>query len=391
MSFKTANILELETFKAAKLLTDPFSLDHEVRSVSVSDCPLYDDLLQQNIFEMGDFYISSLNLYEDKPHALLAAIDVLIRAKSSGLCITDEYYQNVPEEVITHCNKHSFPLIQISKNISYAQMIKAITESILREKSTLIKVNMINELLQGHADISEKLKIINQLNMQFENNGIAFYITSKEKFPFRDSFISNINHNHLWFAIPYSAGILAILSFKTDNDDKRITNSNTLIGYVMDQLKGSGEIYIGVSNTYNELLGIGDAIREALFANKTAQYTSQSILKYDEIGSMRLLIAMNNHPELNNYYKATLKKIIDFDHSNQSVLLETMICFVQTDGDYKKTAVMMNQHINTIRYRMNKIQMILDLEDQNIQFFETISLCCKINNILHGNRFKPSS
>lgn len=111
-------------------------------------------------------------------------------------------------------------------------------------------------------------------------------------------------------------------------------------------------------------------------------YSNESTLYYDDLGSIRLLIALKNHQELYNYYHLTIKKNISYDEKYNTSLLKTLQIYLKNDGDYKKTAQDTSQHENTVRYQINKAKKILNLEQQQIRFFETISLGLKIYNIL---------
>ena len=78
---------------------------------------------------------------------------------------------------------------------------------------------------------------------------------------------------------------------------------------------------------------------------------------------------------------AYCRKILDYDKANKSFLLETLISFVNHDGDYKKVSSELFQHENTIRYRILKVKSILNLDKSNIEFYEKISIGVKLHRI----------
>ena len=63
-------------------------------------------------------------------------------------------------------------------------------------------------------------------------------------------------------------------------------------------------------------------------------------------------------------------------------IMNTLKAFVRNKGDYKLTALDVSQHENTVRYRMNKLRSWLDMDDDNISFYETISLIAKYSQFL---------
>lgn len=383
MSITVEGLLTLGIFKDARLLTNKSTANRIVKSVSVSDCPLYEDLIEENIFSYGDFFISSLNLYRNNPGSLMKAVEIMISAKSSGLCITDEYYADLPFSIIDVCNQAGFPVIQVSKNLPYAIIIRQITESIISDQSSLIKVNTLNELLNGNNSNDQKVLLIDRLNPYFKSCLLVLFITDIDAPQHKDAFIDSVNEHKTWTAIPFSHGILVISTFAESDAEKRSKKFSEATSYLVDQAYALGNPVIGISSRYEALHRIDEAIREALFAVKSSPYTRERILQYDKLGSIRLLIALKDHRELANYYDLTIRKILDYDKSNNASLFDTLQAFIRNDGDFKQTAMETHQHENTIRYRINQIRRILNIEESNIQFLETISMGVKIHDVLN--------
>lgn len=382
MSITVRDILSLKVFDGAELLTNKSSTDRIIRSVSVSDCPIYEELIEENIFAKGDFFLSTLSLYVDDEEALLEFIRIMIKAESSGLCVTDDHYSDFPEAVLELCNRQSFPIIRIHKNIPYAVVIREITETLISSQSHLIKINTVNELLNSNASGNHKLELIRKLNPHFGHYFMAFYIVDVGSIHV-NTFIQSINESATNFAIPYLNGVLGVLSFQENIAERVDRRFKEHTQYFIQQAKDLGDMVIGVSGKHSGIINIDIAIGESMFASKTSQYTSNRILYYDQIGSIRLLMALQDHRELINYYDLTINKIIKYDKTYNLKLLETLKVFVRNDGDYKRTAHDLDQHENTIRYRINKVKAILNLEYSNLQFYETISLGLKVYDMLN--------
>ena len=383
MSIKVRDILTLRIFDNAVLLTNKDTTKRIIKSVSVSDCPIYEELLEQSIFMKGDFYLSTLNLYHNNSKALKAAIEVMIKAESSGLCITNEFFSTIPESIIELCNNNGFPIIRIDKNIPYSKIIREITETIISHQSDLIKINTVNELINGNSKGNDKLRLIHKLNSNFKQFYKAYYVTDMNSIHY-NTFIQSINEHKSWFSIPYLQGILAVISFNEEDAIKIDKRYNEYTHYYIQQAKELGDCVIGISSKHKGIINIDQAMREAIFATKSSPYTSQKILFYDQLGSIRLLIALKNHRELLNYYELTIDKIIQYDKLYNLSLFDTLRYYVKNDGDYKQTAIDLNQHENTIRYRINKAKSILSLEGNTIQFHETISLGLKAYDIINN-------
>lgn len=95
----------------------------------------------------------------------------------------------------------------------------------------------------------------------------------------------------------------------------------------------------------------------------------------------KLLYLMKDSIEFDQIYADFVKPFKDFDDKNNADIFNTINTFVEMDGDYKKTAKVLYQHENTIRYRIMKAKKILNMEESNLGFIEHISLAIKINSI----------
>lgn len=100
----------------------------------------------------------------------------------------------------------------------------------------------------------------------------------------------------------------------------------------------------------------------------------------------KLLYSVKNTEEFDDIYNEFVKPFKEFDCKNNTEIFETVNMFVEMDGNYKKTAQVLFQHENTIRYRIAKAKKILDMEDSNLQFLGCISLLSKINNIYEDKK-----
>ena len=60
------------------------------------------------------------------------------------------------------------------------------------------------------------------------------------------------------------------------------------------------------------------------------------------------------------------------------MLFETLLCYVKNNANLKQTAQELSQHENTIRYRLEKIGTVCDLNYRFSEDAEQLSLAVKI-------------
>ena len=99
------------------------------------------------------------------------------------------------------------------------------------------------------------------------------------------------------------------------------------------------------------------------------------------------MMALRDSREARHFYDA-YKEAVEAKTSREMAgeLLNTVELYVENHGDYKKTAEQINQHENTVRYRINRVRSALGMENDLIRFHETISIASKLKLLLDNNR-----
>ena len=118
-----------------------------------------------------------------------------------------------------------------------------------------------------------------------------------------------------------------------------------------------------------------------LFRSKAMNMTVRT---YDALSSIQLLTTMKDTQEAEDYYDAYLAALREkIAEENLSEMLLTIENYVANSGDFKLTAEMMNQHVNTIRYRVNRVKSALNMDSDTIKFNETIAIAVKLRILLN--------
>lgn len=155
------------------------------------------------------------------------------------------------------------------------------------------------------------------------------------------------------------------------------------------------------SKRYGLLLsiGIGDchplkemkaAYREAQVALAYGETKSQQgfCICFQDIGLLRPLFAGGMEPVL-TFCRRTLGRIMDYDRENDADFLITLKLLMETNFNYKAAAEMLFVHVNTVRYRYDKIAQLLekDLSDPDVRF--DLYVAVRMSEILGVLHFLP--
>ncbi|EJL40662.1 transcriptional activator AdeR [Brevibacillus agri] len=119
--------------------------------------------------------------------------------------------------------------------------------------------------------------------------------------------------------------------------------------------------------TYSEIV---KSYREALHALKIKKLfpkENEGVYGYHELGIYRYLLQLKQWEAEQGYENERLEKLRQYDRDNQTAMLETLETFLDAAGKVNVTAQRLHIHINTLSYRLRRIEEIMrvDLENMN--------------------------
>lgn len=83
-----------------------------------------------------------------------------------------------------------------------------------------------------------------------------------------------------------------------------------------------------------------------------------NVMHYDSLDTVKLLYPLKEDKQVLEHYSNTIKKIAEYDTKNGCELLNTLEAYFQYNMNKKEVAEKMHIHIETLRYRLNKIESI---------------------------------
>ncbi len=132
------------------------------------------------------------------------------------------------------------------------------------------------------------------------------------------------------------------------------------------QLLPKGKLFIGIGRYYNNVCQLCRSFQEAKTALELGKYFSgsSSITHFEDLGIMRLLASVR-YEQLSDFAHEYLEELIAFDKENKTNLVDTLQIYFQQNGDFKAIANQLYIHANTLRYRLKKIEEMLEINLQN--------------------------
>jgi sugar diacid utilization regulator len=123
---------------------------------------------------------------------------------------------------------------------------------------------------------------------------------------------------------------------------------------------------------------------EALLAANVAEARGHPELSFEETGAYRLLLpAMSEDPaELQGFFDETVAPLVAYDEQYETELVRTLETFLDADGNVARTAEKLFTHRHTVRYRLERVKELTELDVSSTDGRERLSLGLKAMRVL---------
>jgi PucR C-terminal helix-turn-helix domain/Purine catabolism regulatory protein-like family/GGDEF-like domain len=142
-------------------------------------------------------------------------------------------------------------------------------------------------------------------------------------------------------------------------------------------------VSVGVSTPAEGVAALGGALHEAASARRLAALRviasagsvggSISVVTSDEVASHELLLASVPASVLRSFRERLLGPLLVYDEQHRAELLRTLREFLDCSGSWNACAAKMYVHVNTVRYRIKRIEELtgrdLSSLDDRVDFF----------------------
>jgi hypothetical protein len=387
MSITVLEATKLETFKNFRLVAGHRGLDNIVEKTGILDWEFITKLeghIIEGEFAKGEFVLSSLLFAKDKPELIIEAVKYLGESQVSGLAIKNIYYDNLPIEVIDYANEKSIPIFIFDNSVYFEDIITEVMDKIRSINNYELLETKVDVLIKTNLNKALIRDIAFEINSSFKEFNFVLYI--KEKRFFGDNkiitLIEKLKRNKstsLYDSVlKYGNGILIISTLEKLEEKKFKNTVNSLLKTIGINIS---EYYIGISNLHTSLSDLGNGINESIFAQRTGEVSPNSFNYFSDIGVYSILMPYIKDTWIHSFYNRIVMPIKSYDEKYNAELFNTAIKYIENDGKINETADALFLHKNTIRYRINKIKELLNMEDCEGSFYEQLSISIKLYKI----------
>jgi hypothetical protein len=140
-------------------------------------------------------------------------------------------------------------------------------------------------------------------------------------------------------------------------------------------LGGDGRLTLGVSATVHSADGLRGALEEARHARRVAAAHPGRVCAagHDELASHVLLLPFVPDDVRRAFTARLLDPLRAYDRRHRSELIPTLEAFLECDGSWTRCASRLHLHVNTLRYRIGRIEQLTGRElsrlEDKVDFF----------------------
>lgn len=251
-------------------------------------------------------------------------------------------------EILKTLGKLIYPLILLDKNFFVKN--DSDFDSIM---TYLLTTNNPNEFLVRNT--------LSSLNIDDSNNKYLLVlkdgdnVNSKTKLNYIKQYIDDLFSEHIVFIFENSI----IIIFNNKKSYEKFSKSKEYANFI-ESIKNY-TLRVGVSKLFNNFMNLKNAYdqsQKALNIGQVLHTKDVPIYYFDDYVIFNLVSSFIQKEDLNNILDTKLKDLI---LSNNNDLYYTLYTYIQYECDSKETSEKLNIHYNTLKYRLQKIENLFNM------------------------------
>lgn len=314
-----------------------------------------------------------------QPNWLMNLVQEMEHDDCAGIIInTGMYLEAIPREVITWCEEHQFPLLEMPWEISITSLIQDYCMRIIDQTQVEKKIgNAFREVIQGHGNEAEFRQVLGQ-RFNIEGYFQIFCLNVKksieDELHFNQAVLKLENLFGLWKGnekINISYGLIRMEDFLVlilnNMPDKYFKELPDLILQSFTYYTSKHRFFLGIGPKVSRIENLSTSYKKARTAMKMAMGTSKAIVKFEEMGFFRILFSIEDTEILSNYANEILGSLELYDKEHNTSYVDTLYSYIKNDRSLIRVADDTYTHRNTVNYRIQNIKRILGCDLKNAE------------------------
>lgn len=144
---------------------------------------------------------------------------------------------------------------------------------------------------------------------------------------------------------------------------------------------------VGIGRFYPELEGLHFGYKECLQSINLGReiWGRGKIIHFNDLGIYRILCQHSDRQELVNMYKETVDKLVEYDKKHNGFLTKTLEQYFKQNMNLKETAQALFIHVNTLKYRLKKIEELTGYSVNDSEGHLHLHLGLKVSQVINAD------
>ncbi|BAH07811.1 PucR family transcriptional regulator [Clostridium kluyveri] len=352
----------------------------------------------------GELILITGILIKDDINILYKLIEDLNSKNIAGLVINvGPYIPSTPKNIIELADHLDFPIFELPFEVRLIDISQSICKAIFMNKMEQESMNsFIKNIIFGDLNYDEDE--VNKSKFYKYNPGKTYC----SMVLYVDNFISFVKQGGVWNEELETrtrqqieeiiVNIMNRLNKKSINiiEDTFIVIMFPVEKYERDKINSIAEeilsninskieelkISIGIGSFWTRLEELKDSVNKAQNALKILGGNKNKVCSYKDMGMYRLLFDMSKKDEMKRLLREILGELMEYDSKNSTSLVETLKVYINENCNLIHTAEELFIHKNTLKYRIKRIEEILNCNLRNMEHLFRFDMAFKIKNFL---------
>ena len=371
-------LYRLQNLKNLRLIAGQDGLERTVTAAVMLE---YDpSRMQLPDFYRGDLVVTTLAYARGDSQLVAQSLCALMNQGIAGLLVKTAYFAELPQTVVALANRLGTPLFLFDETY-IEEVILAVTDLIRGKRHFVGFEQDLDELMRGGLTAEQARDKVQRIDPTGSRLYRLYALYPGERMQALEDRLYALLSSDAIAAQRYLCmqwRRMMIVLCHTQEDAQAEQEIGTLLG-----LSGvpDDSLCVGVSETRAEQSAFGVALCEAVYGARAARLTGRRLVQAHELGLYAYLFPMSENPFVCAQCRRQLARIRAYDSQNHTSLEQTARVFVEQHMEIAATARALYQHPNTVRYRLAKIQRLMELDYEAV-FAPMISLMVQLARIL---------
>lgn len=183
---------------------------------------------------------------------------------------------------------------------------------------------------------------------------------------------------------PNTESIIVVLAFGGEVQ-RAVTQSRARVAAGRMQAEAQARltgltVSVGIGRPCNDLADLPASHRDAVkvLHGAAALWGPSQVAAYDDLGTSRLLLQVGDPVELDRFAERILGRLIEHEGGTDGVLMETLRAYAAQNRQLTRTAEALFVHVNTLGYRLQRVQEIAQLDLDTGEDWLNVQLALRI-------------